>query len=239
LCFIVSAARRDNRFGPDPLDMAALTAQSVAQNAVLTPRDPIASIERLTDLRAKGSLSDAEFEAMKVQAISQAREPLKTPGIANKTIITTVIITAMIVVIIFISYISNNSILNDKHAEDENVVKHTQNDNYFVKERFSNPRVLQWLYESNFDAINNVPANARLPIAAYISFTGQELAESCGSFLTTASKIKQGAFTIGLAINSVSSIPKDTDNALGEWLTNFGSLENIEKHSRREMFVSF
>ncbi len=46
---------------------------------------------------------------------------------------------------------------------------------------------------------------------------------------------KQGAFTIGLAINSVSSIPKDTDNALGEWLTNFGSLENIEKHSRRDV----
>ena len=69
-----------NRFGT-PLVAGAVpasigTAPSgavPAQPFVQPQRDVIAEIERLAQLRAGGSLSEAEFEVMKAQALSQAR----------------------------------------------------------------------------------------------------------------------------------------------------------------------
>ncbi|WP_162238941.1 SHOCT domain-containing protein [Methylobacterium sp. Leaf85] len=46
-----------------------MPAQPLAQ----PQRDVIAEIEGLAQLRANGSLSEAEFEVMKAQALSQAR----------------------------------------------------------------------------------------------------------------------------------------------------------------------
>ncbi|MCJ2128690.1 DUF805 domain-containing protein [Methylobacterium sp. E-045] len=69
-----------NRFGSPP--MAGAVPASIgaaplgpvpAQPLAQPQRDVIAEIERLAQLRAGGSLSEAEFEVMKAQALSQAR----------------------------------------------------------------------------------------------------------------------------------------------------------------------
>ncbi|GJD38015.1 DUF805 domain-containing protein [Methylobacterium bullatum] len=69
-----------NRFGPPqaagavPASIGAAASGPVpAQPLAQQQRDVIAEIERLAQLRANGSLSDAEFEVMKAQALSQAR----------------------------------------------------------------------------------------------------------------------------------------------------------------------
>ena len=71
-----------NRFGPPPVAGAAPgsigimpSAPAPAPAAPVAPpqRDIISEIERLAQLRAGGSLSEAEFEVMKAQALSQAR----------------------------------------------------------------------------------------------------------------------------------------------------------------------
>ncbi|WP_227440841.1 DUF805 domain-containing protein [Methylobacterium sp. W2] len=69
-----------NRFGPPPVAGAvppsigtATAGHSSAAPVAPPQRDVIAEIERLAQLRAGGSLSEAEFEVMKAQALSQAR----------------------------------------------------------------------------------------------------------------------------------------------------------------------
>lgn len=71
-----------NRFGPDPLgrepDAEAATAGAgIAMpgqaTSSLPKRDIIAEIERLAELRAAGSLSEAEFEVMKAQVLREGR----------------------------------------------------------------------------------------------------------------------------------------------------------------------
>lgn len=72
-----------NRFGQPPVAGAVpasigtaplVPAQSTPAAPVAPPqRDVIAEIERLAQLRAGGSLSEAELEVMKVQALSRAR----------------------------------------------------------------------------------------------------------------------------------------------------------------------
>ncbi|TXN29144.1 DUF805 domain-containing protein [Methylobacterium sp. WL19] len=69
-----------NRFGPPPVagvvpaSLAAAASGPVTAPPVALPqRDVIAEIERLAKLRAGGNLSEAEFEVMKAQALSQAR----------------------------------------------------------------------------------------------------------------------------------------------------------------------
>ncbi|GJD40337.1 DUF805 domain-containing protein [Methylobacterium bullatum] len=69
-----------NRFGPPPAAGAvpasigaAPSAPVPAQPLAQPQRDVIAEIERLAQLRAGGSVSEAEFEVMKAQALSQAR----------------------------------------------------------------------------------------------------------------------------------------------------------------------
>ncbi|KQO45709.1 hypothetical protein ASF24_11135 [Methylobacterium sp. Leaf86] len=69
-----------NRFGPPPAAGAvpasigaAPSGPVPAQPLAQPQRDVIAEIERLAQLRAGGSLSEAEFEVMKAKALSQAR----------------------------------------------------------------------------------------------------------------------------------------------------------------------
>ncbi|MCJ2131187.1 DUF805 domain-containing protein [Methylobacterium sp. E-045] len=69
-----------NRFGSPPAagavpaSIGAAPAGPVPAHPIGQPqRDVIAEIERLAKLRAGGSLSEAEFEVMKAQALSQAR----------------------------------------------------------------------------------------------------------------------------------------------------------------------
>ena len=74
-----------NRFGPDPLgreprvstqdqDLTA-TARATVSPASARPvqRDVIAEIERLAQLKASGSLSEAEFEVMKARTLAQGQ----------------------------------------------------------------------------------------------------------------------------------------------------------------------
>lgn len=59
-----------NRFGPSPYcgtDPAAYGAPQAQQS---TPRDVIAEVERLAELKANGALTDAEYEVMKAKALS-------------------------------------------------------------------------------------------------------------------------------------------------------------------------
>lgn len=67
-----------NPFGPDPRGGFASPPPGAsisgalangAQARVAPPRDVIAEVERLAQLRANGSLSQAEFEVMKAQAL--------------------------------------------------------------------------------------------------------------------------------------------------------------------------
>ncbi len=66
-----------NRFGPPPAGTAPsraglpATGIDLAQSAPQTPRDPIAEVERLAQLRSNGSLTETEFEVMKAQALSR------------------------------------------------------------------------------------------------------------------------------------------------------------------------
>lgn len=57
-----------NRYGPDPLGGTAPQAGASAAQ-----RDVVGEIERLAQLRASGSLSAAEFEVMKAQALREDR----------------------------------------------------------------------------------------------------------------------------------------------------------------------
>lgn len=57
-----------NRYGPDPLGGMAHQAGASA-----APRDRVGELERLAQLRASGSLSEAEFEVMKTQALREGR----------------------------------------------------------------------------------------------------------------------------------------------------------------------
>lgn len=64
-----------NQYGAEPPEAAqgrpeGLTGPSVGIVAAAPPRDAIAEIERLAQLKASGSLSDAEFEVMKAKALS-------------------------------------------------------------------------------------------------------------------------------------------------------------------------
>jgi len=58
-----------NRFGPSPYGEAGPAAYAALAGQQSAPRDVIAEVERLTELRAKGSLSEAEFDVMKAKAI--------------------------------------------------------------------------------------------------------------------------------------------------------------------------
>ncbi|MHC2018945.1 DUF805 domain-containing protein [Methylobacterium sp. CM6247] len=68
-----------NRFGPPPVagvvpaSIGTVPSTPTSAAPVAPPRDVIAEIERLAQLRAGGSLSEAEFEVLKAQALSQAR----------------------------------------------------------------------------------------------------------------------------------------------------------------------
>lgn len=57
-----------NRYGPDPLGNVEMQAAAPPAS-----RDTVGEIERLAQLRANGSLSDAEFEVMKAQALREGR----------------------------------------------------------------------------------------------------------------------------------------------------------------------
>lgn len=59
-----------NRFGPSPYGEAGASPGAASQGQQTAPRDVIAEVERLAELRAKGSLSDAEFEIMKARALN-------------------------------------------------------------------------------------------------------------------------------------------------------------------------
>ena len=66
-----TGTRGPNRFGPAPDgSMAAGPGTEAPQHP---PRDPIAEIERLAQLRANGSLSETEYEVMKAQAMAGSR----------------------------------------------------------------------------------------------------------------------------------------------------------------------
>lgn len=59
-----------NRFGPDPLSIqAGPVGRELPTPMSPSPRDVIAEIERLAQLRANGSLTEIEFEVMKAQAL--------------------------------------------------------------------------------------------------------------------------------------------------------------------------
>ena len=73
-----------NHYGPDPLDPHAATARPAAPVARAMPAvalpptapvrtDVIAELERLGRLRREGHLSEAEFEVMKAEILTQAR----------------------------------------------------------------------------------------------------------------------------------------------------------------------
>lgn len=64
-----------NHYGAEPPETAkgrpeGFAASSVGLAAAAPPRNAIAEIERLAQLKASGSLSDAEFEVMKAKALS-------------------------------------------------------------------------------------------------------------------------------------------------------------------------
>lgn len=59
-----------NRYGPDPRG----STPTPPAGAPEAPRDMIAEIERLAQLRASGSLSETEFEVMKAQALRASRD---------------------------------------------------------------------------------------------------------------------------------------------------------------------
>lgn len=61
-----------NRFGPDPQSGHATRSDNEPMPSPRpAPRDLIAEIERLAQLKANGSLSEAEFEVLKAQALGR------------------------------------------------------------------------------------------------------------------------------------------------------------------------
>jgi uncharacterized membrane protein YhaH (DUF805 family) len=78
LIFACLAGKRGpNRFGPEPLGGDDASARTIGQYASAPApqprRDVLAEIERLAQLRANGSLTEAEFEVMKAQALSNGQ----------------------------------------------------------------------------------------------------------------------------------------------------------------------
>ncbi len=69
-----------NRFGAAPSASTATSAKmpgyaaptSTTTPQAAAPRDLVNELERLAQLKSSGSLSDAEFEVLKAQALSQA-----------------------------------------------------------------------------------------------------------------------------------------------------------------------